>query len=156
MTRREWLTRVIGAVAAAAAAPLIDLTDTTPAFWNQPTLKKFLQWQIAFPDGTTYSFDATVIAEKLLGDGTVQLTMQPTGPMEIGSNDVPMGDKEPLRAGGTLVYNEGIPIAELQEISMPTFYDNVDVTMRDDPFEQSIRGLKHTSLTLTYTPRENL
>jgi hypothetical protein len=31
MTRREWLTRVIGGAAAVAVAPLIDMTDMTPA-----------------------------------------------------------------------------------------------------------------------------
>jgi len=82
MTRREMLVRMLGAAAAAAVAPLIDLTDTTPAFWNQLPLQKLLPWRIAFPDGTTFHFNATVVAEKLLDDGSVELTMQPQGGMK--------------------------------------------------------------------------
>lgn len=81
MTRREWLNRVIGTVAAAAVAPLVDLTDMTPAFWSQPALRGVLPWRIVFPDGLTYTFHADVLSETLLADGSAEFRLQPAGPM---------------------------------------------------------------------------
>lgn len=87
MNRREWLTKVLGAIVAATVAPLLDLTDQTPAFWNQAPLKKLLRWQIRLPDGVTYTFNATVIAEHLIDD-VVSLTVRPSGPMQVEQTTV--------------------------------------------------------------------
>ena len=87
MTRREALVRMFGAAVAAIVAPKIDLTDMTPQFWNQPELMKLMPWKIIFPDGTTFAFDAFVVAERELPDGDIQLTVQPRGPMTIGQEE---------------------------------------------------------------------
>lgn len=83
ITRRDMLKTVLGAAAAAAVAPLIDLTDATPAFWNQPELKKVLPlWRMTFPDGTTWSFEGVVVAEninaKIDSLMEIELTVRPT------------------------------------------------------------------------------
>lgn len=89
MSRRDCLVRIFGAAVAAAVAPLVDLTDRTPAFWNQPALKDLMPWRIKFPDGTTFSFNATVTAEELLADGTINLTLHTGGRMKIDQDTSP-------------------------------------------------------------------
>lgn len=59
MTRRDLLVRVFGAATAASVTPLLDMTDMTPAFWNQAPLKELMRWRIAFPDGTLATFEWT-------------------------------------------------------------------------------------------------
>lgn len=128
MTRREWLNRVLGATVAAAVAPLVDLTDMTPAFWQQPALRDVLPWRIQFPDGVSYTFNATVLEERLLDGGGVEFRLQPSGPMraerEFREAPPQPGDTvvrhEPAPSvHGTTIVRGGVPIGELVDISVP-------------------------------------
>ena len=112
------LVRMFGAVAATAVAPLIDLTDLTPAFWNQPPVKALL-WRITFPDGATFSFNATVLAERVL-DGEVELTLRPIGEMMpcACSKDTAHLTEYARSAATKLIMSNGKTV-ELQEIKMP-------------------------------------
>lgn len=81
MNRREWLVRVFGTTVAAAVAPLVDLGDATPAFWNQAPIRNLMRWRLTFPDGEILSFAASVVSETLNDDGTVQLKIRSDGPI---------------------------------------------------------------------------
>lgn len=87
MNRRDWLKAVFGATAAATLAPLVDLTDTTPAFWSQPAIRALHPWRITFPDGAVYTFDAEVVAERIsepvVGAFDCSFTLRPTGAMTL-------------------------------------------------------------------------
>lgn len=176
MNRREWLARVIGVAAAAAVAPLIDLTDATPAFWNQAPLKELMPWHITFPDGMTCTFDATVLSEKLLEDGSVNLVVRPIGKMEMALPGVPIhavsndyailkdedeidvapiwyadvDDLEPnplASAIGTTVRCEGRAVMELQSIEVPALERaDVDATNHEQD-DVLLPMLQHRSLT---------
>lgn len=145
MTRREMLVRMFGAVVAAAVAPLIDLTDSTPAFWNQAPIKALMPWRIMFPDGTTFSFDATVIAERVLRDGGVELTLRPSGETKMsqeisypinyseGPNDGRVSAVPSLYAPATMLTTGEGKIVELQEIEMPELSRDIE----DGPLKRS-------------------
>lgn len=133
MTRREWLNMVLGATVAAAVAPLVDLTDATPAFWSQPAVRDALPWRIVFPDGLTYTFTATVLEERLLEGGGAEFRLQPSGPMMLSREvSYPMnfvGDPpreweqaEMLpspHAPATVISRNGVPVGELVDIKVP-------------------------------------
>lgn len=137
MTRRDMLVKMFGAAAAAAVAPLIDLTDATPAFWNQASLRELMPWKIVFPDGTAWAFEARVVAETLLDDGTVSLSVVPTSNVRM-SHGEPLPEGE--RLGGEL-HAEGRPVAELHNITLPS------VTVKDNDY---IYGLRKADM-LTFT-----
>lgn len=133
MTRREWLTRVLGATVAAAVAPLVDLTDMTPAFWQQPALRAAHPWRIVFPDGLHYTFEADVLSERALTDGTVQFSLRPTGPAMMHREvSYPMNwTGDPPRAWepgtplpspdapATVISRDGVKLGELVDITPP-------------------------------------
>ena len=136
MTRREWLERVFGVAVAATLAPLVDLTDASAAFWNQPALAKL--WRITFPSGVVFKFNATVLAEKLLEDGIVQLTISPTGPINISQEiSYPMrylGELNDDRkaklipsphAPATTISMGGGQVVQLHDILLPEFEEAV-------------------------------
>lgn len=122
MTRREWLIRVLGATIAAAVAPLVDLTDASPRFWEQPAIKALKPWKITFPDGTMFTFDGQVIAEKLLNDGTIEMTLQPQGPTHIYDPfDSRMAEPVPSpHAPATVIQTYNGVSMELQDIMLPS------------------------------------
>jgi len=161
MTRREWLTRVIGGVAAAAVAPLIDLTDMTPSFWNQPAIKALKPWRVKFPDGVVYSFDAAVLSEKIHdpidGFTSIELTLQPTGPLEIETEPPATTDPDLGQGVGVSVSRDGMKVGELIEIQPPTITRNMfDVSSPlYDESEQCIPGLQRMGpMTLSFTRNE--
>jgi hypothetical protein len=127
MTRREMLIRMFGAAAAAAVAPLIDLTDATPAFWNQLPVKALMPWRMEFPDGLCVMFDAEVIAERLLNNGDVEFKVRPLGAMKIEQTEpVARETTEPA----TLHTDNGF-VMKLQEIDLPAIdiSDDIDFAM---------------------------
>jgi len=113
------LIQMFGAITAAAVAPLIDLTDTTPAFWNQPPLQKLLPFRIAFPDGMTWTFDGIVIAEKVI-DGVIDLTIRPSGMVRaepvIVQQDPWNVPGKPMSANPVMLTIEGHARGEVWEI----------------------------------------
>lgn len=126
MTRRDWLTRVFGATVAAAVAPLVDLTDTTPAFWRQAPLRDLMRWRIDYPDGTAHTFSATVVSERVLSDGSVELAVRPEGPIEatVWSGGPSAATFEPIALGetrepATVLGRDGASIGELVGIELP-------------------------------------
>lgn len=125
MNRRDWLKTVFGAAVAALVAPLVDLTDQTPAFWNQPPIKKLLPWKVVFPDGTAFEFEADVVAERLLGDGSAELTIQPVGGMKIG-RETSFQKRFSSEATATTIHAGTDLIRELQDISLPELDSDED------------------------------
>jgi hypothetical protein len=142
MDRRQWLKIVLGATAAATIAPLVDLTNATPTFWEQPAIKALKPWRVTFPDGLTFVFDATVVEEKYTGiiDGLMELEMKlhPTGPFEIVQ-----GSK--TRHGATVVSSNEDVLMELQEISTSgVTRELINVTRPGDTVETyTLGGLYH-------------
>lgn len=147
MTRRDWLTRVFGATVAAAIAPLVDLTDATPAFWNQVPIKdKLRQWRVVFPSGDVFTFDAEVVGEKLIGD-EVQLDIKPVGPITVIHQASLAEDVEPPDppSATVLVSSDGKRI-ELTDIELPP------VEYAEDDIDNYVVGLKRTG-AVTFTGR---
>lgn len=142
ITRRECLIRMIGATAAAAVAPLLDLTDMTPGFWNQSALKQYLPWRVQFPDGTSFLFDAHVTREIFLDDGTVELSVKPIGLTHHVIAAVESDATADELAAKPVVVNAGDVLMELQKIGPPS------LDRFDD--ENIIGGLKKTG-ELTFT-----
>jgi hypothetical protein len=142
MTRREWLTRVIGGAAALAVAPLIDMTDMTPAFWNQEPLQKLMPWRISFASGDVFSFDAAVLAERLLEDGSIEFDVQPKGPVTVTSEPKRLRSRS---ASPSTLHREDGTIFELQEIAIP------EVTRANEELDDIlIPGLRRMgTITLT-------
>jgi hypothetical protein len=137
MTRREWLTRVIGGAAAVAIAPLIDMTDMTPAFWNQEPLQKLMPWRISFASGDVFSFDAAVLAERLLDDGSIEFDVQPKGPVTVTSEPKRLRSRS---ASPSTLHREDGTIFELQEIAIP------ELTRANEELDDIlIPGLRRTS-----------
>lgn len=124
MTRRECLTRLFGAAVAVTLAPLIDLTDTTPAFWNQAPLQELLQWRVVLPDGMSWSFSAQVVSERIV-DGELVLDVRPSGPMVIEQTAYTRSDSVLEGIGKTVT---------LEDIELP------QLILDDDPF----KGIKRT------------
>jgi len=155
MTRRDWLTRVFGVTVAAAVAPLVDLTDTTPEFWNQPPIKKLLKWWVEFPDGTRFGFSGTVLSETLLDDGSVSLSIQPDGPPEI-LHDVtkPRSTYDTVTGNDTVILQDDVPMGELVDVRLPAL-DRVQVDVADfdsEDVDESILGLtRRGALTVNFT-----
>lgn len=155
MTRREMLVRMFGATVTAAIAPFINLQDATPAFWNQESIKKLLPWKITFPDGATYSFDATVLEEKLLAslDGLTELSLrvQPTGPMTVSAGAPPL-DTGGLRASPmftpTVLEVDGRLLMELQEIEMPSL--DRGTSEMDGSYSGGLRRMGNLTLTVKF------
>lgn len=146
MNRREMLVSMFGAAVAATVAPLINLGDATPAFWNQAPLKELLPWRIMFPDGQTFTFAGEVVSEMLtsFGPGEIlesTLTVRPTGPVTI-TKEAPSLGTEVHIATATLVHPEGSSMRlRSVEIASPEI-EYIDVETREG-WVKELRGLKH-------------
>lgn len=146
MTRREWLERVVGAVAAATVAPLINMEDRTPAFWNQEPIKKLLPFRVTFPDGLTFAFDGHVLAEREMPDGSIRLLIAPTGPVDIqDSRKEPVGWPQPVSSAHPTVLN-GENIGELLDITPPT----ISRCTTDDGFVYGVRRVSTMEFTINW------
>lgn len=152
MTRREMLVRVFGVAVAATVAPLVDLTDLTPMFWDQAPIRRV--WRIIFPDGMVFSFGARVVAEKITVDGTVSLTLRSEGPITASRTTSSMAFDHhgapielarlpsPSAPATVLEMGDG-KFVEIQDIALPKLTRS----------EGYVRGLKRTGdLTFTISP----
>ena len=134
ITRREMLTRVFGAAAAAAVAPLVNLTDPTVAFWNQPPIAKLLHenWRVVFPDGNSFTFAAKVVSERVHARGSrlfIQL-------MHVGRMSHPDNTPHHRQGVAPSAIAPGVPMFTMkgmQEIPAPRALttDEVRATVND-------------------------
>lgn len=161
MNRREWLTRVFGTVVAATVAPLVDLTDTTPAFWNQAPIRELMRWCVQFPDGLTISFNARVVSEWMKDDGTVGFSVEPEGMTTYERWRRPPRstvEASVMQARPTILCDDkGGRVGEVLAIEAPTKMDRIDIEALEADYDgkASIPGWRKQepiTMTLRFAP----
>lgn len=154
ISRRQCLQTLFGAVAAAALAPLVDLTDLTPKFWEQAAVRDLDLWRIVFDD-TTFTFRAHVVEETIVGNLWTYV-LRPTGPMKIATSmtfpinydppiEVEKPEPEPQSSVVSLQKPDGSYV-ELGDIKLPKL-ERHDLDVDMDGIVLGV--LRRSNITLT-------